>query len=59
MKTASTLIQIVALSSCFAVYAFGGGAISSGVRRALQTMTTSQVAIVVDAPAAESAAFEA
>jgi hypothetical protein len=59
MKTASTLIQIIALSACFAVYASGTGAISSGVRRALQTMGSSQASIVVETPAVESAAFAA
>lgn len=59
MKTASTLIQIIALSACFAVYASGTGAISSGVRRAMQTMASNQISIVIEAPAAESANFVA
>ena len=53
MKTASTLIQIIALSACFAVYAAGTGAISSGVRRAMQTMGSNQISIMVETPAAE------
>jgi len=59
MKAASTLLQIIALSACFTVYVSGGGAISSGVRRAIQTMTANQVTIPVEAPAAEGVAFEA
>lgn len=55
MKTASTLIQIIALGACFAVYASGSGAISSGVRRAIQTMGSGQSAILVEAPAADAA----
>jgi hypothetical protein len=42
MKTASTLIQILALSACFTIYLSGtGGVQMTGVRRALQTMTVS------------------
>jgi hypothetical protein len=59
MKTASTLIQIIALSACFAVYASGTGAISSGVRRAMQTMGSNQISIMVETPAAEAASFAA
>lgn len=59
MKAASTLIQIIALSACFAVYAAGTGAISSGVRRAIQTMGAGQVSILVEAPAAEGTSFAA
>lgn len=59
MKAASTLIQILALSACFAVYAAGTGAISSGVRRAMQTMSSNQISILIEAPAAEAAFFAA
>ncbi|GLS34355.1 hypothetical protein SAMN04488498_1588 [Mesorhizobium albiziae] len=42
MKTASTLLQILALAACFTIYLSGnGGAQLTGVRRAMQTMAVS------------------
>jgi hypothetical protein len=42
MKTASTLLQILALGACFAVHLAGTGEVRmTGVRRALQTISVS------------------
>jgi len=46
MKTASTLLQIAALSAVFLVHGFSGMPLS-GVRRALQTMANPPVQVTV------------
>lgn len=58
MKTASTLIQVIALGACFAVSTSGQFKMA-GVRRAMQTMASSQVTLPVGPAAAEGAAFGA
>lgn len=41
MKTAASLIQIIALSTCFAVHVASAGEFEmAGVRRAIQTMAS-------------------
>jgi hypothetical protein len=51
MKTTSTLLQILALSACFAVHLAGTGEVRmTGVRRALQT-----ISISVSLPATQDA----
>ena len=50
MKTASSLIQLLTLAACFAVYVAAAGEIHlTGMRRAMQTMT---------GPAGQSAVLE-
>ncbi|QIS94614.1 hypothetical protein FQ775_23705 [Nitratireductor mangrovi] len=49
MKTASTMIQAIALTACFAAYAAGTGELKSGVRRAMQT-----IGATVEMPASQS-----
>lgn len=56
VKAASTLIQVIALSACFAVSTSGEFKMS-GVRRAIQTMASSQIAIPAEPAAAEGASF--
>ncbi|MDR7031581.1 hypothetical protein [Mesorhizobium sp. BE184] len=46
MKTASTLLQILALTACFAAQAHGAFSMP-GVRRALQTMGSTTVSVTV------------
>lgn len=56
MKTASSLIQILALSACFLAQVHGSFAMP-GVRRAIQTMAS--VTVQSPAPAAECSSAEA
>jgi hypothetical protein len=43
MKTLATLVQIAALSACFATYAIAAGSIEMpGMRRAMQTIAAAE-----------------
>jgi chloramphenicol 3-O-phosphotransferase len=62
MKSVSTYIQIVALSTCFAVHTASVGESNvAGMRRAIQTLAgwSNPIAVLIEAAVADAASPEA